>query len=131
MVIDTSALMTVLLKEPERDTFADAIGEAGVRLVSSVNALEAAIVLLARKGEAGVRELDLLFHVADLDVVPFTSEHLMLAREGYQRYGKGRHPAALNFGDCCAYALSRHSGEPLLFKGADFSRTDVQPALTV
>ena len=61
--------------------------------------------------------------------MPFDEEHLLLAREGYERYGKGRHPAALNIGDCCAYALARHSGEPLLFKGDDFVRTDVVPVL--
>ena len=127
MVIDTSAICTLLFKEQERDRFAAAISADGVRLVSTPNALEAAIVLLARKGPAGVRELDLLFHAAGIDVVPFGKEHLLLAREGYERYGKGRHPAQLNFGDCCSYALSRHSGEPLLFKGSDFTRTDVVP----
>ena len=129
MVIDSSALLAILLKEPERDAFAAAIAEAGVRLVSSVNALEAAIVILARKGEPGLREFDLLSHAAGLDIVSFSTDHLMLAREGYQRFGKGRHTASLNFGDCCAYALSRHSGEPLLFKGDDFPQTDVESAL--
>lgn len=129
MVIDSSALIAILLREPERDAFAAAIAGAGIRFVSSVNALEAAIVILARKGDVGVRELDLLTHAAGLDIVAFSGEHLMLAREGYQRFGKGRHPAKLNFGDCCAYALSRHSGEPLLFKGDDFSQTDVRSAL--
>ena len=130
MVIDSSALLAILLKEPERDAFAKAIADAGVRLVSSVNALEAAIVILARKGEAGLRELDLLTHAAGIDIVAFSAEHLMLAREGYERFGKGRHRACLNFGDCCAYALSRHSGEPLLFKGDDFPRTDVLSVAT-
>ena len=128
MVIDSSALLAILLKEPERDAFAAVIAEAGVRLVSSVSALEVAIVILARKGEPGLREFDLLCHSAGFDIVAFSAEHLMLAREGYQRFGKGRHSASLNFGDCCAYALSRHSGEPLLFKGDDFPLTDVQPA---
>jgi ribonuclease VapC len=129
MVLDTSAVLAILFKEPERDRFATAIAEAGVRLISSVNALEAAVVLLARKGPAGLRELDLLFHFAHVAIVPFSDTHLLLARDGYQRYGKGRSPAGLNLGDCCAYALSRHSGEPLLFKGGDFSLTDVVPAL--
>jgi ribonuclease VapC len=86
-------------------------------------------VVLARKGPAGVRELDLLFHGAGVEIVPFSEAHLRLAREAYERYGKGRNPARLNLGDCCAYALSRHSGEPLLFKGNDFARTDVQTAM--
>ena len=129
MVVDSSALVAILLKEPERDAFAESIAAAGIRMISSVNALETAIVILARKGEAGLRELDLLSHAAGLDIVAFSGEHLMLAREAYQRFGKGRHSAGLNFGDCCAYALSRHSGEPLLFKGDDFSRTDVESAL--
>lgn len=126
MVIDTSAILAVLFKESERDEFATAISHAGVRLVGSVNAFESAVVVLSRKGAAGLRELDLLFHVASIETIPFTDEHLRLAREAYQRYGKGRHPAGLNLGDCCAYALSRHSGEPLLFTGGDFVRTDVQ-----
>jgi ribonuclease VapC len=130
MVIDTSAILAVPFKEPERDSFATAISNAGVRLVSSVTAFESAVVVLSRKGPAGLRELDLLFHVANLETVPFTDEHLRLAREAYQRYGKGRHPDGLNLGDCCAYALSRHSGEALLFKGSDFTRTDIETAVT-
>jgi len=129
MVLDTSAVLAVLFKEPERDDFATAISEAGVRLISSVNAFEAAVVVLARKGPPGLRELDLLFHFAQVEIVPFSGAHLMLAREAYQRYGKGRSPAGLNLGDCCAYALSRHSGEPMLFKGRDFSLTDVESAV--
>ncbi len=128
MVIDTSAILAILFKEPERDDFATAMGRADVRLVGSVTTLESAIVVLARKGPAGLRELDLLLHTVSLDVVPFSEEHVALAREAYERFGKGRHPARLNFGDCCSYALARHSGEPLLFKGDDFARTDVTPA---
>ena len=125
MVIDTSAILALLFGEPEAATFGAMIGDAETRLASSVTALEAAIVILARKGPAGLRELDLLFHRTAIEIVPFNEEHLMLAREGYERYGKGRHPAGLNFGDCCTYALARHSGEPLLFKGNDFILTDV------
>jgi ribonuclease VapC len=76
-----------------------------------------------------VRELDLLLHVADIDVVPFDVEQLMLARDAYERFGRRHHRAALNLGDCCAYALSRSSGEALLFKGDDFAHTDVPSAL--
>lgn len=129
MVLDSSALLAILFKEPERDSFATALAEAGTRLVSSVNALEAAVVVSARKGPSGVRELDLLFHHAGIEVVSFTEAHLRLAREAWDRYGKGRHRAGLNLGDCCAYALSRHAGEPLLFKGDDFAQTDVARVL--
>lgn len=129
MVVDSSAVLAILFKEPERDVFATALSEAGVRLVSSVNAFEAAVVVSSRKGPSGIRELDLLFHHAGVEIVSFTESHLRLAREAYERYGKGRHPAGLNLGDCCAYALARHSGETLLFKGDDLTRTDVVPAV--
>ena len=129
MVVDSSAVLAILFKEPERDTFSDALADAGVRLMSSVNALEAAVVVSSRKGSFGTMELDLLLHRAEFEVVPFTVGHLRLARDAYERYGKGRHPAGLNLGDCCAYALARHTGEALLFKGNDFTRTDVVRAL--
>ena len=82
-------------------------------------------MLRRRKGPAGLRELDLLLHSAGATVVSFDADQVLLARSAYEKYGKGHHPAALNLGDCCSYALSRSSGEPLLFKGNDFSRTDV------
>ena len=129
MVVDSSAVLAILFNEPERDSFSDALAAAGVRLMSAVNALETAVVASSRKGPYGARELDLLLHRAEFEVVPFTADHLRLAREAYERYGKGRHPAGLNLGDCCAYALSRHAGEPLLFKGGNFPRTDVVPAV--
>lgn len=80
---------------------------------------------MARKGEAATRELDLLLHTASITTVAFDPDQAALARSAYQRWGKGRHPAGLNLGDCCSYALAQTSGEPLLFKGNDFSRTDV------
>lgn len=129
MVIDTSALLAILFGESEASILSKLIGDSGIRIASSVTAFEAGVVMLSRKGAAGVRDLDLLFHTAAIEIVPFNEEHLLLARESYERYGKGRHPAALNIGDCCAYALARHSGEPLLFKGDDFVRTDVVPAV--
>ena len=129
MVIDASALLAILFREPERDIFVTAVAEAGVRLGGTVNAFEAAVVVATRKGPEGSRELDLLFHSAGIEIVSFTDAQLRLAREAYARYGKGRHPAGLNLGDCCAYALARHTGEPLLFKGADFARTDVISAV--
>jgi ribonuclease VapC len=125
MVIDTSALLAILLGEPEAEDFSKSIARDSKRLVSALSALEAAIMIHARKGPAGIRELDLLFHSAGATIVSFDADQALLARSAYEKYGKGHHPAALNLGDCCSYALSCSSGEPLLFKGNDFSRTDV------
>lgn len=129
MVIDTSALLAILFSEPEAETFAAAIEGDPVRLMSAACLFETAIVVETRKGAAGGRELDLAVHQARIDIVPFDEGQAEVAREAYRRFGKGRHPARLNFGDCFAYALAMTSGEALLFKGDDFARTDV-PALT-
>ncbi len=125
MVIDTSALTAILLGEPEAESFARAIAADPRRLVSALSALETAIVIFARKGASGVRELDLLIHGAGLTIVSLDGDQVQLARAAYEKFGKGHHPAALNLGDCGSYALARSSGEPLLFKGNDFSRTDL------
>ena len=125
MVLDTSALVALLLNEPEAEAFRLAIEEDATRLVSAATLLETAIVIEARKGEAGGRELDLLIHKADMTVVAVDLGQVSEARRAYRRFGRGRHAAGLNFGDCFAYALARTSGEPLLFKGADFARTDI------
>lgn len=129
MVVDSSAVLAILFNEPERDLFSDALAAGRVRLMSSINVLETSTVVTSRKGPHGARELDLLLHHAEFEVVSFTADHLRLARDAYERYGKGRHPAGLNLGDCCAYALARHTGYPLLFKGNDFPRTDVMRAI--
>jgi ribonuclease VapC len=125
MVIDTSAIIAILFGEIEAQRFAELIEADPVRLVSTASVLEAAIVTGSELGEEGARELDLLLQKAGIEVVPFTTEQLAAARFAYSTYGKTRHPAGLNFGDCFSYALSRTTGEPLLFKGQDFSRTDV------
>jgi len=125
MVIDTSALLAILLGEPEADALSRALALDPKRLVSAFSVLEAAVVLHARKGPAAIRELDLLLHTISATTVSFDTEQTLLARTAYKTYGKGHHPAGLNLGDCCTYALSRSSGEPLLFKGDDFSKTDV------
>ncbi len=127
MVIDTSAVISILLKEPDWELFLEAIAADPIRLLSSVNALEAALVIEARKRDQGGRELDLLLHKSRIDIVPFTQEQVDEARSAWGKYGKGNHRAALNICDCCAYALSKTSGEPLLFKGTDFKQTDVTP----
>jgi ribonuclease VapC len=125
MVLDTSALLALLLDEPEAEEFRAAVEDDATRLVSAANLLEAALVIEARKGEPGGRELDALIQKADVVVVSVDAEHVSEARRAYRRFGKGRHAAALNFGDVFAYALARTSGEPLLFKGDDFAKTDV------
>jgi ribonuclease VapC len=129
MIIDTSAIIAILLKEAECDRFIDAIAADPVRLMSAINVLEAAVVIEARKREQGGRELDLLLHKARIEIAPFTVEQMDEARAAWRKYGKGNHPAGLNFCDCCAYALSKVSREALLFKGRDFEQTDVLPAL--
>jgi ribonuclease VapC len=125
MVLDTSALLTLLLDEPEAEAFRAAVQEDATRLVSAATLLETAVVIETRKGEAAGRELDLLINKAGVTIVPVDVDQLDEARRVFRRFGKGRHPAGLNFGDVFAYALTRTSGEPLLFKGDDFSKTDV------
>jgi ribonuclease VapC len=131
MVIDTSAAVAILLDEAESDGFIDAIASDPVRLMSAVNALETAIVIEARKGPPGGREFDLLLHKAQITIVPLQADHVEEGRVAWRSFGKGNHPAGLNFCDCCAFALSRISGEPLLFKGQDFARTNVVRAMPV
>ena len=126
MVIDTSALMAILLCESDAETFARVIADDPKRLKSAFSALEAGIVVEAKKGPPGGRELDLLLHRAGIDIVSMDIRQYELARMAWRKYGKGRHAAGLNIDDCCAYALSVYSGEPLLYKGNDFSRTDIQ-----
>ena len=125
MVIDTSALLAIFLAEPERKSFLDLMIQAETRLISAANALETGIVLEARRGEAAGREFDLFVVRAGLQVVPVDSEQVEIARSAWRKYGKGRHPAGLNFGDCFAYALAKSLGKPLLTKGTDFTQTDI------
>lgn len=125
MTLDTSAILAVLLDEAERADFVSRIEQAERRLVSAVTVLEAAMVLEGRKGDDAGRDLDLFIQRASLEVVPFDDEQLNHARLAFRKFGKGRHVAGLNFGDCASYALAQWSGEPLLFKGTDFGATDV------
>jgi ribonuclease VapC len=126
MVIDASALIAILLGEPETRTFSSLISADSKRLVSVFSALETSIVIESRKGDAGGLELDLLLHRVQIEIISMNPEQFELARSAWRSYGKGQHPAGLNIGDCCSYALSKYSGEPLLFKGNDFSKTDVR-----
>lgn len=128
MVIDTSVIATIAFDEPEASGFHEKIVEDPVRLISAATVLEAAMVIEARLGEAGGADLDLWLHKTGAEIVAVTAEHADQARRAWRRYGKGRHPASLNYGDCFAYALAKLTDEPLLFKGNDFSRTDIRSA---
>ena len=129
MVIDSSAMIAVLLNEEDASRLAQAIEDDSLRLLSAANLLETSIVIESRKGEAGGRELDLLLYRAAIEIVPVDHDQAEIARIAWRRFGKGRHPAGLNYGDCFAYALAHATGEPLLFKGDDFVHTDVMPVL--
>jgi ribonuclease VapC len=126
MVIDTSALVAIFLDEPERKLYLKHILDAEPRLLSAANALETGIVLEARRGEAAGREFDLFVVRAKLEVVSVDGEQADIARSAWRKYGKGRHAAGLNFGDCFAYALAKFSGQKLLAKGGDFRFTDIE-----
>ena len=128
MIIDTSAVLAILFGEPDAERYEDAIAAAWSRRMSVVALLEAAMVVESRGGAAAGQELDVLLEKAAVELVPVTPEHANAARRAWRRFGKGNHPAALNFGDCFAYALAETTGEPLLFKGEDFARTDIEAA---
>ena len=125
MVIDTSALVAMLTDEPGAPDFEAAVEVDPVRLMSTASYLEAAIVIETRFGESGGRELDLWLHRAGVNLVAVDADQADAARAAYRRFGKGRHRAGLNYGDCFAYALAKSSGQPLLFKGDDFAHTDI------
>ncbi len=129
MVVDTSALIAILLGEPETESFVRALAGDPKRMISAFNALESGIVIEARKGEAGGRELDLFLHRARIEIIALNSDQVEIGLSAWRKYGKGNHPAGLNIGDCCAYALAKYSGEPLLFKGKDFSQTDIRSVI--
>jgi ribonuclease VapC len=130
MVIDTSALVAMLNDEPEAERIETAVEADPVRLMSTASYVETAIVIETRFGEPGGRELDLWLHRAAVDLVSVDSDQADAARVAYRTYGKGRHRAGLNYGDCFSYALAKVSGQPLLFKGDGFARTDIRAVLT-
>jgi ribonuclease VapC len=125
MVIDASALVAMLNDGPEAERLEAAVEADPVRLLSTASYLEAAIVIETRFGEAGGRELDLWLHRAAVDRVSVDVDQADAARIAYRRYGRGRHRAGLNYDDCFSYALAKVSGQPLLFKGDDFTHTDI------
>ncbi len=125
MVLDSSAVLAILLDEPDAAAFRTAFDHDETRLMSAATLLEASLVIEARKGEIGGLQLDLLIGRAQIEIVPVDAEQVAEARRAFRRFGKGRHAASLNYGDLFAYALARTIGQPLLFKGDDFSRTDI------
>ncbi len=130
MIIDTSALLAILRDEPEARSCAEAIAQATTTRISAATFLEAAAVIDASRDPVASRRYDDLLKIAGITIEPVTEEQAQLGREAYRDFGKGSgHPAQLNFGDCFAYALAKATGEPLLFKGDDFARTDVTPAI--
>ena len=129
MIVDTSAIAAVIFDEADAEYFENEISDATVCRMSAANYFEAAMVIEGRMGEEGARELDNYLETAEIEFVDVTLEQAHAARLAWRRYGKGNHPAGLNFGDCFAYALAEIVGEPLLYKGDDFALTDVESAL--
>ena len=128
MIIDTSAVVAILLAESDATHFEQAIAKAWPRRMSAVALLETTMVVEARSGPSGGQDIDLFLHEAEIELAPVTPEHVEAARRAWRQFGKGNHRAGLNFGDCFAYALAKTTGEPLLFKGKDFTRTDIARA---
>ena len=126
MVVDSSVLVAIVLREPGAETFLNALLDRDeTAYIGAVTAFEAALVLARRLGAPGLPILDGLMNEIEFEIVPFDGAQIAAARAAYLRFGKGRHPARLNLGDCCAYALAKTLRQPLLYKGRDFSRTDI------
>jgi ribonuclease VapC len=125
MIVDTSALLAILQDEPERGRFNEALADADSRRMSAAAFVEVSIVIETRFGVEGRHHLDLFLERAGIELASVDAEQARVARAAFSRFGKGRHPAALNFGDCFSYALAQVLGEPLLYKGDDFAKTDI------
>jgi ribonuclease VapC len=125
MVIDSSALVAIVFDEPEAAQFRSMVSKASIRIVSAASVLETSMVVEGRGGYQAGRDLDQALIQGDIQIVPVTIEQLEAARHAFRKYGRGRHKAGLNFGDCFSYALAKVSGEPLLYKGNDFALTDL------
>jgi ribonuclease VapC len=126
MVIDASAIVAIFLREPEREFYLDLILKAKARYISAVTFVETGIVLEGRRGAVARHEVMRFLERSAIEVVAVDVEQAAAALEAWRTYGKGRHPAGLNLGDCFSYALSRSTGEPLLAKGHDFMQTDLE-----
>jgi ribonuclease VapC len=129
MIVDSSALLAILFNESDAETYARAITDADTCRISAANFVEVAIVVEAQTKASGSRQFDAFFRRAGIVIEPVTEEQAHTARQAYTDFGKGRHRAGLNFGDCFAYALAKTTGETLLFKGDDFKKTDVASAI--
>jgi ribonuclease VapC len=129
MIIDTSALVGILDQEPDAERLVRAIARASERILSAATLVETGIVMQTRRGDEAARDLDLLLAKFDVEIVPVSAKQADIARKAFRRFGRGRHPARLNFGDCFAYALAKDKSGPLLFKGNDFTQTDISAAL--
>jgi ribonuclease VapC len=129
VILDSSAVLAVLFQEPDAEMYARAIDEAEICRISAANFVELCMVIESSSADAGIRQCDAFFRGTGIHIEAFTERQAFVAREAFSTYGKGRHPAGLNLGDCFAYALARVSGEPLLFKGNDFAKTDVKAAI--
>jgi len=129
MILDSSPLVAILAGEPDAELYIQAISRAPRCRISAGNFIELSIVVESQFPAEVLRQCDALFRRVGIVIEPVTVEQAHLARQAFHDFGKSRHPAGLNFGDCFAYALAKHTGEPLLFKGNDFSQTDVVPAL--
>jgi len=129
MIVDTSAVLAILFNEEDAETYARAISEAESRRMSAVSFVGAAIIVEAQTKERGSRQFDAFFRRAGIIIEPVTEEQAHAARQAYTDFGKAHHAAGLNFGDCFAYALAKVAGEPLLFKGQDFRKTDLEAVL--
>jgi ribonuclease VapC len=128
VIVDSSAIVAILLGEDEADTLIETLGTAEAPRMSAFSYLEVGTVLMNRRGPAGRRALDALIDTAGIAIAPFDQQQAIAALDALARYGKGRHKAALNIGDAASYALSRTTGKPLLYKGDDFTHTDVERA---
>lgn len=128
MVVDSSALVAILGKDPDRDAYLSTLMGDAAPVISALTFVEASMVMEGRQGAAAAIDLEMLIHAAGIEVVPFDERQAEAARMAWRKFGKGRHPARLNLGDCCVYALAKVTGEPVLCKGDDFARTDIEVA---
>lgn len=127
VVVDSSVLICILLAEPEAEYYANLLVDADI-FISAVSIVESAMVIEYKRGVQGAIEYDELLDILDPTIIAFDREQATLARAAWRQWGKGRHSAKLNFGDCCSYAAAKHLNQPLLFKGDDFSKTDLRPS---
>jgi ribonuclease VapC len=129
VIVDTSAIVSIIMQEPDCDAFRAAVADALRVRISAATLLEATMVIEGRSGQEAGADLERWIAGVGIEICPVTERTARLAQEGWRRYGKGRHKAGLNLGDCFAYALAMERAEPLLFKGDDFAQTDVKAAI--